>query len=226
MDKLSQLQNKLLLFDIPQKLENIYGLQNFNRTYTITIQKFSEGIPSTYQIFGYNIGPYEGAQLNPVNVNILQSSVDEVNRDMAANPFTTMFCRYKTNNAANLNYPITYSKQDSTGMLAQKVITPIDYLEPEDRFDSNGLIYIPDFKGLLFDGTYALTGYLVPNSTITLVLSLQNKVRIGAAANGQDVLTKNNTPAPGQIRKIDFITNQQPVQPQKIQIINPLTKNR
>lgn len=230
-NKLDQLQNKLLLFDTPQPLKNMDGLQNFNRTYTIKIQKFAEGYPIVnYQIFGYNVGQYFGTDppllINPPVITIAQSSVDQVNRDMASNPFTTMFCRYKTDNIANLYYPIIYQTKDSTGKLVETEISPITYLETEDRFSSNGLIYIPDFKDLVFDGQTMLYGYIEPYSTITMVLTLQNKVQIGAAANFQNILTKNNTPAPGQVRKVDFTnTSQKPESAQKIQIINPLTKN-
>lgn len=204
MNSLQRLHNKILLFNSASLGDDNNSRSNFNRTYTIKVVGAVSGIGS-YQIFGYNIGTFVNLDRQPT-VQVLQSSVENVNRDMANNPFTTISCKYKTNNNNNFFHPIFYSKQDSTGLLVRQEFSPYNYLEPDNAtYESfNQLITIPDFKGLVFDGSYAITGQIEELSEIVFVLTLQTKVNRSGLLCNQKFVDKNNIPAPGTVNYVEL----------------------
>ncbi len=203
MSKLISLQKKFSSFSGDFDQPKCKKLDTLNRTLTVTIT--NAGVETEdFVLFGYNEfgdGLKAGSGDN-TTISIAQSSHSQVKREMQANPFILNFCMYK-GGVRNISNLINYSKKDSTGYQAQLSITPIQYLETSNRYTANGLIFIPDFKGLLFDGQYAITGEVSSSSRIILVLTMETKVAIGNLAYGESVVTKNLDSAPNTLQTIN-----------------------
>lgn len=178
---------------------DIFDLGALNKTYTVTITNTSATLTGTYVLFGYNIyGDAANAGSTPltlfpvpsgVSVVIAESSHSEVKRDMAANPFITQVARYRTDSNSNLQLPISYVRDTSTGSDISKVIQPINYLEPENKYISgSSVIRITDFEGLNFDGDNYLTGTIAADSTINFIITLKTKLQLSFALENKNIV--------------------------------------
>jgi hypothetical protein len=176
-------------------------LSQLNRTLTVVITNATT-IASTYVLFGYNQYGTTSANGVEVTTTINESSYNQVLRETATTPYEFVQAKFNSANATNLSNVVTVATKEATGKLINVTFTPLTYQEPENN--NTALVRIPDFNGLILDGTATISGAIAASSTITYILTLKAKSNLSNSLDGSNIVVSAGAPAPNGMAPIQL----------------------
>lgn len=163
-----------------------------NKTITVIITA-GDRAPSgygDYVLFGGNIYGFSqnAGSDSGITITVQESSHAEVKRETANSPWIIEKMMWSTSNNDNLQNNIVYGQRDFTGFIQQEQSQPLNYAEPEQFYSTNRNIRIPDFNGLVIDGTHAFTGRIQGNSVIRMIFTLKAKIERANMLEAQNII--------------------------------------